>query len=162
MANKNELVNDTADREIITTRLLNAPRELVFEAFTKPEHVAKWWGPDGFATTTHEMDVKPGGVWRFMMRGPDGTDYPNKIVYIEVVKPERLVYKHTGDDDNEDEYFQVVVTFEAQGDKTNLTMRAIFKTAAELERVVKEHGAIEGAIQTINHLETYLISMPVG
>jgi hypothetical protein len=72
-----------------------------------------------------------------------------------------LVYKHTDDNDNEDVYFHVVVTFEEQGDKTNLTMHAVFKSAAELERVVKEHGAVEGAIQTINRLETYLISMPV-
>jgi uncharacterized protein YndB with AHSA1/START domain len=84
MANKNEMVTDTSDREIITRRLLNAPRELVFEAFTQPEHLAKWWGPNGFTITTHEMEVKPGSAWRFMMHGPDGVDYPNKIVYEEL------------------------------------------------------------------------------
>src|SRR6266852_4602923 len=79
------------DREIVITRLLDAPRELAFQAWTEPQHVAHWWGPNGFTNTIHEMDVRPGGVWRFIMHGPDGTDYKNEIVYVEVVKPERLV-----------------------------------------------------------------------
>ena len=78
---------DAAPDEIVTTRLLNAPRALVFEAWTDPHHVAQWWGPNGFTNTIHEMDVTPGGVWRFVMHGPDGVDYPNRIVYIEVVNP---------------------------------------------------------------------------
>ena len=79
-----------AAREIVAARVFDAPRELVFDAWTDPEHVAQWWGPNGFTNTIHEMDVRPGGVWRFVMHGPDGVDYNNKIVYIEVVKPERL------------------------------------------------------------------------
>jgi uncharacterized protein YndB with AHSA1/START domain len=89
---------DTGDREIIITRTFDAPRERVWEAWTDPKQVIKWWGPNGFTNTLFEMDVKPGGVWRHMMHGPDGTDYPNKVVYIEVVKPERLVYSHGRDD----------------------------------------------------------------
>ena len=84
--------SSTADREIITTRLIDAPRDLVFRMFTEAEHVVKWWGPNGFTNTNHEMNVAPGGVWRFIMHGPDGTDWGNKIVYTEVVRPERLVY----------------------------------------------------------------------
>src|SRR5204862_6663406 len=71
----------TADREIVTTRLIDAPRALVFEAWTDPKHVAHWFGPDGFVTTTHSMEVRPGGIWRFTMRGPDGTDWPNVVTY---------------------------------------------------------------------------------
>lgn len=101
-----------------------------------------------------EIDVRPGGVWRYVMHGPDGVDYLNKIVYIEVVSPERLVYSHGGGE--EDEQFRVTVTFAEQGNKTELTMRMLFKSAAELEQVVKEYGAIEGAKSTLDRLEKQL------
>ena len=84
----------TADREIATSRVFDAPRDLVWEAWTDPKHLARWYGPNGFTVTTHEMDVRPGGVWRLTMHGPDGTDYPNLTRYVEVVRPERLVYEH--------------------------------------------------------------------
>ena len=86
--------SDSSDREILVTRLFDAPRELVFEAWTNLKHIPHWWGPKGFATAVHEMDVRPGGVWRLTMRGPDGREYKNWIVFVEVAKPERLVYKH--------------------------------------------------------------------
>ena len=149
---------ETANRELSITRLLNAPPELVWEVWTKPEHITNWWGPVGFSTTTHEMNVKPGGVWRFMMHGPDGKDYPNKIVFIEVVKPELLVYKHSGEDHTEDVRFHVTVTFERQGHKTKLTMHSLFESPEELERVIREYGAKEGMQQTINRLEEYVES----
>jgi uncharacterized protein YndB with AHSA1/START domain len=79
--------------------------------WTDPNHVAQWWGPKGFTNTIHEMDVRPGGVWRFVMHGPDGVDYQNKIVFIEVVKPERLVYDHVSGPK-----FHVTVTFTEQAD----------------------------------------------
>ena len=78
----------TADREILLTRIFDAPRELVFNAWTDPKQIVQWWGPRGFTTTTYEMDVKPGGVWRFVMHGPDGRDYENRITFDEVVRPE--------------------------------------------------------------------------
>lgn len=74
------------------TRVFDAPREVVFKVWTDPKHVAEWWGPRGFQTTIHEMDVRPGGRWRYAMRGPDGNDYPFDGVFVEVVKPERLVF----------------------------------------------------------------------
>ena len=138
------------------SRILNAPRELVFEAWTNPEHLAKWYGPDGFTTTTKEMYLQPGGVWTFTMHGPDGRDYPNRILFIEVVKPEKLVYKHSGDDDTEPVNFHVTVTFEAQGNTTLLTMRSTFESAADLKRVNDEYGAIEGAKQTVERLARFL------
>src|SRR5215208_5093567 len=119
----------TADREIVLSRLLHAPRELVFAAWTDPKQIMQWWGPRGFTTTSHEMSVTPGGVWRFVMHGPDGRDYKNKIIFTEVVAPERLVYRHAGEDEHEDVRFQVTVTFQAQGRKTLLTMRSLFATA---------------------------------
>ena len=143
----------TADREIVTTRLLDAPRELVWKMFTDPKHVGNWWGPDGFTNTIHEMDVRPGGVWRFMMHGPDGTDYPNKVEYHEVVEHERLVFTH-GDDKGY--AFDSSVVFEDRGGKTLVTLRAVFKTVEERAYVVRERGAIEGAKQTLARLDAYL------
>jgi len=150
------VAKDTSGKELVISRLLNAPRELVWEVWTQPEHVKHWWGPNGFTNTIHEMEVKPGGVWRFMMHGPDGTDFPNKIVFKEVKKPERLVYAHSSDDENDPTRFQTTVTFEKQGDKTFLTMRALFETAEERDRVVKKAGAEEGGKQTLSRLDAYV------
>ena len=154
--------SNTKDREIIQTRLLDAPRELVFEAFTNPEHIVRWWGPNGFTTTIKEMNVKPGGVWRFIMHGPDGIDYPNKVVYHEVVKPERLVYAHGWDVENKSapfEAFEVTVTFEEEGNKTRLTMHTVLASVEIFKKVVEQYGAIEGGKQTLNRLEAYLPNM---
>jgi uncharacterized protein YndB with AHSA1/START domain len=150
----NATASATADREIRSTRLLNAPRELVWEVWTKPEHIAKWWGPNGFTNTIHEMEVKVGGVFRLTMHGPDGVDYPNKIVFTKVIKPERLEYTH-GDDENPG-HFEVVVTFAEKGKKTELTMSALFKTKEDRDFVIEKYGALEGNRQTLNRLEDYL------
>ena len=155
-AEKNE-ASPTSDRELVFTRVFDAPRELVFQVWTQPEHVAQWWGPNGFTNTIHSMDVRPGGVWRFIMHGPDGRDYPNKIVFIEVVKPERLVYTH-GDEGDADP-FHVTVTFEKEGSRTRLTMRSLFKSAAALDHVIKEFGAVQGAHQHLDRLGQYLETM---
>ena len=145
------------DREIVITRLINAPQELVFDAWTDPEQVGQWWGPSGFTTTTHKMEVKPGGVWRFVMHGPDGRDYQNKITYLEIVPPERLVYSHGGgEEDLEPISFQTTVTFVAEGNRTRVTMRAVFPTREQRDRVVKEHGAIEGGEQHLARLDEHL------
>jgi uncharacterized protein YndB with AHSA1/START domain len=143
----------TADRELTATRTFAAPRELVFRAWTEPDRIAKWWGPRGFTTTTHSMDLRPGGSWRFTMHGPDGRDYPNRITYREVVVPERLVYDH-GDD--EAVLFHVTVTFADVGGTTELSMRMVFPTAAERDRVVKEFGADKGLFETLDRLREYV------
>jgi uncharacterized protein YndB with AHSA1/START domain len=157
MAAKGSTVPATTDREIVITRVLDAPRELVFKAWTDPQHVVHWWGPKGFTTTIHEMDVRPGGVWRHTMHGPDGTNYPNESVFIEVVKPERIVYSNGGGKKGDPgAQFQATWTFEAQGDKTKLTLRMVFPSAADRDRVVKVYGAIEGANQTLGRLERHL------
>jgi uncharacterized protein YndB with AHSA1/START domain len=150
------LVEDVAmaRREIVISRVYDAPRELVFEAFTDLKHIDNWWGPRGFTTTTSQMDVRPGGTWLFMMRGPDGTDYPNLITYHEVSPPERLVYDHG--DDRDPRLFHVTVTFVEQGGKTRLTMRSLFNSAAARDEVVTKYGAIEGGNQTLDRLEEQL------
>jgi uncharacterized protein YndB with AHSA1/START domain len=155
---KIEPQQDTSDSELVMTRILDAPRDLVYEAWTTPKHIAQWWGPKGFTNTIHEMHVKPGGVWRFIMHGPDGTNYPNKVVFEEVIKAERLVYTHGSDDDNDPNAFHVTVTFEDLGKKTKLTMRMILKSAAALAEA-KKFGAVEGGNQTMDRLEAYLPTM---
>jgi uncharacterized protein YndB with AHSA1/START domain len=148
----------TADREIVTTRLIVAPRELVWRAFTQQEHIHHWWGPNGFTTTTSEMDVRSGGVWRFVMHGPDGRDYVNKIVYRDVQPPALLTYMHSGDE-GEPVQFHTTVTFDEVEGGTQLTMKAVFPSAAERERVVREYGAVEGAKQTVARLAEYVKTM---
>jgi uncharacterized protein YndB with AHSA1/START domain len=144
----------TADREIVITRVLSAPRELAFEAWTDAKHISNWWGPRGFTTTTHFKDVRPGGAWDFIMHGPDGRDYKNRCNYIEVVKPERLVYDHLGDGDKV--HFRATITFEDLNGKTKLTMRSVFPTAEDRDLVVKQYGAIEGGNQTLARLDEHL------
>jgi uncharacterized protein YndB with AHSA1/START domain len=152
----------TADREIVIERTVNAPRELVWRAWTEADQIAKWWGPNGFTTTIHAMDVRVGGAWRFIMHGPDGTDYPNKIVYREIVKPERLVYDHGEDNDAPSSSFRSTVTFVAQGRKTKVTMRALF-ASAEARAATLKFGAIEGGEQTLARLDHHVATMsPVG
>jgi uncharacterized protein YndB with AHSA1/START domain len=148
----------TADREIVLERLLDAPRQLVFDAFTTPEHVVHWWGPTGFTITNHEMDVRPGGVWRFMMHGPDGVDYPNLVEFIEVSRPERLVYQHRGEGSDEST-FQVTVTFDDAGGRTRLTMRMVFPSAEARDFVVREFGAIERGNETLDRLASYVVDL---
>jgi len=151
--------NVVAGRDIVLERTFDAPRELVWKAWTEAERVVVWWGPEGFTTTNHEMDVRPGGVWRFTMHGPDGVDYPNKVEFIEVVKPERLVYNHSGEDDTEDVRFLATIMFEEQNGITKVTMRSTFETAEERDRVAEEYGAIEGGKQTLERLGRYLSKM---
>ncbi len=152
-------ISSTADREIVATRILNAPRDLVFQMWTDPQHIAKWWGPTGFSTTIHEMDVRPGGVFSLTMHGPDGTDYPNRIVYVEIKKPERLVYKHEPGKGDEPVSMEVTVSFAAQGDKTRLDFRMVFPSAKAREHVVTKYGAVEGLTQTLGRLEAELAKM---
>lgn len=159
MATNTDVAPDTSDREIVITRVFDAPRELVFRAWVEPQHVARWWGPTGFTITTHSMDVRPGGVWRFIMHGPDGVDYPNQIVYVEIDPPSRLVYKHRGADGPSEHDFVTTTTFEDLGGTTRLTMRRVFPTAAARDFVVKTYGAIEGGKQTLARLAEYVQTM---
>ena len=146
----------TTDREVFVTRVYDAPRELVFQAFTDPKHLSRWWGPRGFTTTTHSMDMRPDGEWRYTMHGPDGTDYPNFSVYEEITPPERLVYTHSATHRGEPGEFRVVVTLVDLGGKTELTMHSTFATAEQLEHVVKRYGAVEGGKQTLDRLAEFL------
>ena len=141
-----------AEREIVITRTIDAPRELVFQIWTDPKHIGKWFGPRGFTTTIHEMDVRPGGVWRLTMHGPDGTDYRNRIVYVKVEPPGLLVYKNVPEHGDVPVHFESTVTFAEHAGKTHLTLRMLFPTVEEKTFVVEKHHAIEGGHQTLARL----------
>ncbi len=154
-----QAVASTPDREIVIRRTLDAPRELVFAVWTDPRHLPHWYGPNGFTVTIHEMDLRPGGVWRLTMQGPDGRDYHNKIVFSEVVRPERLVYRHVAETGTEPATHQTTVTFAARGDKTDLTLRMEFDSNAARDHVIRTYGAVEGGKQTVSRLADYVATL---
>ena len=138
---------------LIHTRILDAPRDLVWEVWTNPEHIKEWWGPNGFSLTTKSMNVEPGKIWEFIMHGW-GQDFVNKIEYVEVIKPSLISYKHFGE--REDYNFTVSIFFEEIEGKTLLTMKSTFKSKEIIEELNRRVNAIEGGKQTLNRLENYL------
>jgi uncharacterized protein YndB with AHSA1/START domain len=140
-----------ADRSIIATRVFDAPRDLVFSMWSDPAHISKWWGPIGFTTIVESMDFRPGGEWKFVMRGPDGTDYRNHIVYREIVKPERIAYSHLNGP-----VFDAAATFTAQGRKTLVEVRMVFASGELRDQVVRQFGAVDGLHQTLGRLDEEL------
>jgi uncharacterized protein YndB with AHSA1/START domain len=152
-ASKDTPAGEHADREIATTRVLHAPRALVFQAFTDPAHLARWWGPAGFTSTFDVFDARPGGAWRFVMHGPDGTDFKNESVFVELVKPERIVFRHL----KPMHVFELTITLAADGKKTRLGWRMRFETAAECEQV--KAFAVAANEQNLDRLEAELSRM---
>jgi uncharacterized protein YndB with AHSA1/START domain len=148
----------TADREIVIAREFDAPRELVWDAMTNPQHVVNWWGPRGFTTTIETMDFRVGGDWKHVMHGPDGTEYPNHSVFKEIVKPEKIVYSLGGGKKGGCEVqFVSTWTFEdLEKNKTRLSIRMIFSKVDDRDFVVREHKAIEGGKQTLERLGEYV------
>jgi uncharacterized protein YndB with AHSA1/START domain len=144
--------NDTSDRELRISRLLDAPVELVWEVWTKPEHLAQWWGPNGFTNTISRMEVRPDGEFNLVMHGPDGTDYKNKSVFREVVLHRKIVYEHLSAPK-----FMATIGFEAQGEQTFLTWHMVFETAEEFIRTAKTFKADEGLKQNVEKLARYVI-----
>jgi uncharacterized protein YndB with AHSA1/START domain len=146
------------ERELVITRVFDAPRQLVFKAWTDPKHLAQWWGPKGFTNPVCELDVRPGGAILIHMRGPDGVVYPMKGVFHEIVAPERLVFTTSAFEDAEGNPLLEdlnTVTFEEQGGKTKLTLRAIVvKSAPEVEAALA--GMEEGWSQSLDRLAASL------
>jgi len=141
----------TSDREILMSRTFNAPVALIWEVWTKPEHIANWWGPNGFTNTINTMDIRPGGEWDLVMHGPDGKDYKNKSIFKEIVKHKKIVYDHVSYPP-----FRATINFEDQGDKTFLTWHMLFETAELFTQVVKTFKADEGLKQNLDKLGKYL------
>ena len=148
MENKN---NDTSDRELRLSRVLDAPVELVWEVWTQPDHIARWWGPDGFTITIDLMELRPGGEWHLVMHGPDGIDYISRAVFKEVVLFKRIVYEHVSEPK-----FTATIGFEAQGQKTLLNWHALFETTEQFIQNVKTFKGNERLKQTVENLSRYL------
>lgn len=139
--------------EILSTRMFTAPPALVWQAWTEPDRIVQWWGPDGFTTTIHKMDFRAGGEWNFTMHGPDGKDYPNHKIFAEIVQLQRIVLLHDGAPRH-----SMTITFEPHGTGTKLTMRHIFESRNDYDLAVTGHGAVEGALQHLARLDGFLES----
>jgi len=136
---------------LVLTRTFNAPRELVFKVWTDPKHLAQWWGPHEFTTKIREMDVRPGGAWRYAMRGPDGNDYPFDGVYLDVKEPARLVFDGSIQGSSEQRVW-TEVTFADREGKTEVTVRQLYSFESEITRT----GARIGWTQQLDRLEEFL------
>jgi uncharacterized protein YndB with AHSA1/START domain len=145
----------TADREIVISRVISAPRELVFEAFTEVRHLSRWWGPEGFTTTTRAFEFRVGAEWDFVLHGPDGTDYQEWISWTEIAPPERIALVH-GEFRGDPNAFESVLTFAAEGDATRLEMRTVFPTRELRDEAVETYHAVEGGQQTLGNLAAYV------
>lgn len=140
---------------VVIRRTIDAPRAVVFDAFADPQQVDQWWGPNGFRNTTHEHEFRPGGTWRFTMHGPDGTDYPNKCVFIDIDPPERVLFDHGWDSAEFTPMFRSEITFRDLGDQTEIALKQVYPSAAERDRNLQRVDAIEGGKQTLARLATF-------
>lgn len=148
-------MDTTTDREIVISRRIDAPREVVFEAFSEVRHLSRWWGPEGFTTTTRSFEFRVGGEWVFVMRGPDGTDYSEWITWTEIDAPARIAMLH-GEHRDDPNAFESTLTFEAEGEGTRIEMLTVFPTRALRDEAIDKHGAIEGGRQTLAALAAYV------
>jgi uncharacterized protein YndB with AHSA1/START domain len=141
---------EASDRELIVTRVFDAPRRLVFEAWTTPEHLAHWWGPKGYTLPSCEVDFRPGGAYRFCMRSQEGRDLWVRGVYREIVVPERIVWTSSRDDDPGWEKI-VTITFEDERGQTRVTVRQ-----APFRIVEERDGAVRGWTESLERLADYV------
>ena len=140
------------DREIVLCRVFDAPRELVFRAWTEPERLCTWFGPKGFTCETREIDIRVGGRWRFDMIAPDGKRYDSRMVFLELKAPEKIVYDYGSDKDDDPNRFHVTITFDSQSDgKTVVTMRQLHPTKAQRDATIG-FGAVEFGYTTMDKL----------
>ncbi|MEC7264818.1 MAG: SRPBCC domain-containing protein [Bacteroidota bacterium] len=146
-------MENTENRSLSISKLLQAPIELVWEVWTTPEHIAQWWGPDGFTNTIQTMDVQEGGEWKLTMHGPDGTNFPNRSVYKEVVPFKKIVFEHFNP------HFFTTVEIEAFGQTTKMEWSMLFDTEEMLQTIIKAHKADKGMKENVDKLETYLSNL---
>ncbi|HWF45169.1 MAG TPA: SRPBCC domain-containing protein [Candidatus Kapabacteria bacterium] len=149
-----ETRSSSIDRTMAATRILNAPRELVWKILTDPDHIEHWWGPNGFSLTTHEHELRKGGEWNFTMHGPDGTNFRNEMVFEELVPMERIVLTH-----GPTPKFQMFISLLDRGNKTELQWRNVFESAEDYKRAVEVFHAVEGLQQNLERLKAYLTDL---
>lgn len=156
MSATNFTPTSTVDREIVISRLIDAPLARVWLAWADPKEIVQWWGPYGFKTDTDRREFSEGGTWKHTMIGPDGACYPNSVRFEEIVEHSRIVYTNGGglEGGDKDVSFRTTVTFVPVGNKTELTLHMVFSSPADRDMVVHEYGAIEGGKQTLDRLAT--------
>jgi uncharacterized protein YndB with AHSA1/START domain len=140
------------DREITIVRVFDAPRDIVWAAWSDPQHLKHWWGPSGFTNTFHEFDFRSGGSWRFVMHSPNGMDFENNNLFVEITKPDLIIMDHL-----EEPKFRVTAIFEDMGKRTKITFRQTFESTEACEHV--KPYAIPGARQTFDKLAKHLAAM---
>src|SRR5215470_17814237 len=146
------------DREIVLSRVIDAPRDLVFSAWCDPKHLLLWFGPAGFKIENKEIDVRVGGLWRFDMIAPDGMRFPNRMLFRRIEPPHLIEIDHGSDKDDDPGLFRVTVTFDTQGDgKTVLTLRQLHPTKAQRDAAIG-FGAVEFGYQTLDKLARHVDS----
>ena len=144
------------DREIVLSRVIAAPRALVFRAWSDPLHLPNWFGPEGFVVETQEIDIRVGGKWRFVMTAPNGMRWDSRIVFRKIEPPRLLEFDHGSDKDDDAGKFRVTVTFDEQSDgKTVVTLRQLHPTKAQRDAGV-EFGAVEFGYQTLEKLARHV------
>jgi uncharacterized protein YndB with AHSA1/START domain len=150
----------TKENEMLQTRILNAPPELVWKVWTDPKHMAIWWGPKGFSNPVCQVDARPGGIIYIEMKGPDGILYPMRGTFREVIKPERIVFINSALDESGNPLFEVLntITFANEGGKTKLTIHAV---VSKITPQAKRHldGMHEGWSQMLDRLGNYLTQL---
>jgi len=149
-------IEQPSDREVVFSRVFDAPRELLWTAWSEPRHLHRWFGPTGYTTTTHEFVFAPGGTWRFVMHGPDGTDTPNTIVFRELDPPSRLVYENSWERPGLRLDFTVAVSFVTEDGGTRLSIHFTFTDAEALRIATEQYGVREGGVQTLDRFEEYV------
>lgn len=142
--------HEISNRELKISRLLNAPIELVWKVWTDPDHIKNWWGPNGFNNTIHKMDFKVEGEWNLTMHGPDGTNFPNRSIFKEIIPHKKIVFEHFNP------HFIATLLFESKGERTLINWSSLFDTSEMRETIIKAHKADEGMKQNVEKLEKYL------
>jgi uncharacterized protein YndB with AHSA1/START domain len=149
----NKTMGKIENRELRITKILKTPIDLTWKAWTNPEHIVNWWGPDGFTITIRKLDLEEGGEWRLTMHGPDGRNYPNRSIYREIIPFKKIVFEHFNP------HFITTVLFESKDEGTEIDWALLFDTVELRETVIKAHKADEGQKQTLARLEKYLAEM---
>ena len=157
MANQSNPLDTWAlDREIVLSRVINASRTRVFEAWTKIEHLSQWFGPAGFTIESINGDICVGGMWRYVMVAPDGTRWESRMMFLELTSPERIVFDHGSDVDNDPGRFRTTITFDEQSDgKTVITLRQLHPTVEQRKAGIG-FGAVEFGYQTLDKLAKHV------
>jgi uncharacterized protein YndB with AHSA1/START domain len=150
--------SNEADREIVVSRIIEGPRRLVFNAFTSATHLGQWCAPKGGKITTHAFDFKPGGVWDATIQGPDGSAYPNRWEWKEIVPPERIVWLYGSGNDA----VPTTVTLVERGAATEVTLRILYSSKEERDEKVKKYYAAQGAKQSLDSLAAYVAPAAAG